>query len=406
MKTFIEGSKAVAEAIIVCKPNVISAYPITPQTHIVEELSKMVADGRIKAEFVNVESEFSAASVVLGASATGARSYTATTSQGLFLMGEVLFNISGLRLPVVMTCANRAVSSPINIWNDQQDSLSMRDCGWIQLYAEDNQEALDLHLQAYKIAENKDVLLPVMVCMDGFILTHSYEPVELISQDEADKFLPPYTPEYYLTPDKPITMGAMVGPDAYMETRFQMYESMQNASRIIEDTANEFNNQFGRYYGGLIDTYKLEDAEIAIVSLGSVIGTIKDSVDILRGNGEDIGVLKIRAYRPFPKNEIYDALKNVKKVYVIEKAVSIGLGGIVANEVRSAFYGKPNKPEICGCICGLGGRDITVDTILNIIKDSSINMSGDQFIELKKELIEDTESTTESTKEEVAGANA
>ena len=388
MEKFIEGSKAVAETVAICRPKVISAYPITPQTHIVEELSKIVANGQIKAEFVNVESEFSAASVVLGSCATGARSYTATTSQGLFLMVEVLYNISGLRLPIVMTCANRAVSSPINIWNDQQDSLSMRDCGWIQIYAEDNQEASDLHLQAYKIAEDKNVLLPVMVCMDGFILTHSYDAVELISQEDADKFLPPYKPDYFLTPDNPVTMGAMVGPEAYMETRYQMYESMQNSAKVIENVANEFNNQFGRYYGGLTDTYKLEDADIAIVGLGSIVGTIKDAVDILREKGKKVGVLKIRTYRPFPKDEIYDALQSVKKVYVIEKAVAIGLGGIVSNEVRAAFYGKTKKPKICGCICGLGGRDITVDTIRNILKDKSLNMSGDQFIELKKELIE------------------
>lgn len=387
--TFTEGSKAVADTVAVCKPHVISAYPITPQTHIVEELAKIVASGRINSEFVNVESEFSAASVVLGASATGARSYTASTSQGLFLMGEVLFNISGLRLPVVMTCANRAVSSPINIWNDQQDSLSMRDCGWIQLYAEDNQEAIDMHIQAYKIAENMDVMLPVMVCIDGFILTHSYEPVELMPQDEADKFLPPFNPEYSLTPDKPVTMGAMVGPEAYMETRYQMHDSMLNASKVIEDVANEFNSQFGRYYGGLIDTYKLDDAETAIVSLGSVLGTIKDAVDTLRNDGENVGILKIRSYRPFPKKKIYEALKGVKKVYVIEKAISVGSGGIISNEVRTAFYGKSKRPKICGCICGLGGRDITVDTITNIIKDSSLDMSGDQFIDLNRELLDE-----------------
>lgn len=395
MKTFIEGSKAVAEAVAVCKPNVISAYPITPQTHIVEELASMVADGRVKAEFVNVESEFSAASVVLGASATGSRSYTATTSQGLLLMTEVLFNISGLRLPVVLTCANRAVSAPINIWNDQQDSLSLRDCGWIQIYAEDNQEAHDLHIQAYKIAENKDVLLPVMVCMDGYVLTHSYEPVELISQDEADKFLPPYKPEYYLTPENPLTFGAMVGPDEYMETRYMMYEAMKNAGQVIEDVANEFNNQFGRFYGGLIDTYKIEDAEIVVVSLGSVLGTIKEAVDKSRKEGKKIGVLKIRTFRPFPKKEVYDALKEASKVFVIEKAVSIGLGGIVANEVRASFYGQGKTPKICGAICGLGGRDITVDTILNIINNKSIDWSTDQFIELKQDLISDVKEVAE-----------
>ncbi len=402
MKTFLEGSQAVAEAVALCRPSVISAYPITPQTHIVQELATMVANGKVKSEFVNVESEFSAASVVLGSEATGARSYTATTSQGLFLMGEVLFNISGMRLPIVMTCANRAVSSPINIWNDQQDSLSMRDCGWIQIYAEDNQEAHDMHLQAYKIAENKDILLPVMVCMDGFVLTHSYSPVELIQPDEADKFLPPFKPDDFLTPEKPITMGAMVGPDAYMETRFQLHDAMQKSAKVIEDVANEFNEQFGRYYGGLVDPYKLDDAETVIVSMGSVLGTIKESVDALRNEGEKIGVLKIRAFRPFPKDSIYDALKGAKRVIVIEKAMSAGQGGIVSNEVRAAFYGKTKKPKICGCICGLGGRDITIDTITNIVKDSSLDQSGDQFIGLKKELLEDAE----SDKPEVATANA
>ncbi|MGR3219539.1 MAG: transketolase C-terminal domain-containing protein, partial [Candidatus Anammoxibacter sp.] len=235
------------------------------------------------------------------------------------------------------------------------------------------------------------VLLPVMICMDGFVLTHSYEAIELISQEEADKFLTPYKPDYFLTPDKPVTMGAMVGPEAYMETRYQVYEGMQNAAKVIEDVADEFKNRFGRHYGGLTDSYKLEDADIAIVSLGSVIGTIKDAVDILREKGKKVGVLKIRTYRPFPKDEIYDELQHVKKIYVIEKAVAIGMGGIVSNDVRAVFYGKTKRPKICGCICGLGGRDITIDTIRNILKDKSLNMSGDQFIELKRELIEDVD---------------
>ncbi len=395
MKTFIEGSRAVADAVTVCRPKVISAYPITPQTHIVEELAKIVANGKVKAEFVNVESEFSAASVVLGSCATGARSYTATTAQGLFLMAEVLFNISGMRLPIVMTCANRAVSAPINIWNDQQDSLSMRDSGWIQLYAEDNQEALDMHLQAYKIGENKGVLLPVMVCMDGFILTHSYEPVELISQEDADRFLPSYQPEDYLNPDNPVTMGAMVGPEAYMETRYLMQEAMENSVKVIEDVANEFNNQFGRYYGGLIDTYKLEDAETVIVSLGSVLGTVKDAVDSLREKGEKVGVLKVRSFRPFPKDAICEALKGAKKVHVLEKAVSIGMGGIVSSEIKAAFCGKTGVPEIVGSIIGLGGRDITVETIIGILNGSG-DSSYDQFIDIKKELVEDPEPSDEA----------
>ncbi len=386
-RTFTEGSKAVAETIRVCRPNVISAYPITPQTHIVEELSAMVANDLLKAEYVNVESEFSAASVVLGASATGARTYTATTSQGMLLMTEVLFNISGMRLPVILTCANRAISSPINIWNDQQDSISVRDAGWIQLYAEDIQEASDLHLQAFKIAEHPDVLLPVMVCMDGFILTHAYEPVDLISQEEADEFLPPYKPQYYLTPKNPLTYGAMLGPDAYMESRYQLDKALADSSRVIVDVANEFKNKIGRYQGTLIDPYKTEDAEIVLVAMGSIISTIKEAVDTLRNEGRKVGVLKIRSFRPFPKEEICNALKGAKDVLVMDRAFSPGHGGVLTTEIRAAFCGREAVPQIKGHIIGLGGRDINVDTILNVIKDRAGVGREDKFVDLKEALI-------------------
>jgi pyruvate ferredoxin oxidoreductase alpha subunit len=385
--TFVEGSVAVAKAVAVCRPHVISAYPITPQTHIVEHLSELVADGELKSEYVNVESEHSAASVVLGASATGARTYTATTSQGFLLMVEVLFNIAGMRLPVVMTCVNRAVSAPINIWNDQQDSLTARDSGWIQLYAEDNQEAADMHLQAFKIAENKDIMLPVMVCMDGFVLTHSFEPVELISQADADKFLPPYKPQYYLTPKNPLSFGTMVGPDGYMETRYFIEKTMRASLQVISDVATEFHNQFGRFQGGLIDTYKVEDASLVLVSMGSVIGTVKDVVDELRAKGQKIGVMKIRTYRPFPKEEIYKALNHVKEIAVLEKAVSLGYGGILVNEVKSVFYGKPKTPKINGFVVGLGGRDITVDTIHQIIREAVKAATEEKFVGLNEALI-------------------
>jgi len=385
--TFVEGSVAVAKAVAVCRPHVISAYPITPQTHIVEHLSELVADGELKSEYVNVESEHSAASVVLGASATGARTYTATTSQGFLLMIEVLFNIAGMRLPVVMTCVNRAVSAPINIWNDQQDSLTARDSGWIQLYAEDNQEAADMHLQAFKIAENKDIMLPVMVCMDGFVLTHSFDPVELISQADADKFLPPYKPQYYLTPKNPLSFGTMVGPDGYMETRYFIEKTMRASLRVISDVATEFHNQFGRFQGGLIDTYKVEDASLVLVSMGSVIGTVKDVVDELRAKGQKIGVMKIRTYRPFPKDEIYKALNHVKEIAVLEKAVSLGYGGILVNEVKSVFYGKPKTPKINGFVVGLGGRDITVDTIHQVIGEAVKTATEEKFVGLNEALI-------------------
>ena len=385
--TFIEGSVAVAKTVAVCRPHVISAYPITPQTHIVEHLSELVADGELKSEYVNVESEHSAASVVLGASATGARTYTATTSQGFLLMIEVLFNIAGMRLPIVMTCVNRAVSAPINIWNDQQDSMTARDSGWIQLYAEDNQEASDMHLQAFKIAENKDIMLPVMVCMDGFVLTHSFDPIELISQEQADKFLPPFKPEYYLTPKNPLSMGTMVGPEAYMETRYFIEKTMRASLQVISDVATDFHNQFGRFQGGLIDTYKVEDATLVLVAMGSIIGTIKDIVDELRAKGQKVGVLKVRSYRPFPKDEIYKALNHVKEIAVVEKAVSLGYGGILVNEIKSVFYGKPKTPKINGFILGLGGRDITIDTIHQVIKETSKAASEEKFVGLNEALI-------------------
>lgn len=386
-RTFTEGSKAVAETVRVCRPNVISAYPITPQTHIVEELSTMVANGQLKAEFVNVESEFSAASVVLGASATGARAYTATTSQGMLLMAEVLFNISGMRLPVVLTGVNRAVSAPINIWNDQQDSISVRDAGWIQLYAEDIQEASDMHLQAFRIAEHPDVLLPVMVCMDGFVLTHAYEPVELITQEQADEFLPPYNPQYYLSPKNPLSYGAMLGPDAYMEARYQLDEALAGSARIIEDVAREFKDKIGRYQGALIDTYMTEDAEIILIAMGSIISTIKEAVDNLRSEGQRVGVLKIRSFRPFPKDEVYQALKSAREALVLNRAFSPGHGGVLTTEVRDALCGRGAVPEVKGYIIGLGGRDMGVQTILNVISERAEVGREDRFVDLKEALI-------------------
>ncbi|MEE9200103.1 MAG: transketolase C-terminal domain-containing protein [Candidatus Brocadiales bacterium] len=387
-RTFTEGSKAVAEVIRVCRPNVVSAYPITPQTHIVEELSAMVANGRLKAESVNVESEFSAASVVLGASATGARTYTATTSQGMLLMTEVLFNISGMRLPVVLTCANRAVSAPINIWNDQQDSISVRDAGWIQLYAEDIQEAADLHLQAFRIAEHPDVLLPVMVCMDGFVLTHSYEPVDLVSQEEADEFLPPYRPEYYLTPKDPLTYGAMLGPEAYMESRYQLDKALRDSSRMIVEVAGEFKKKIGRYQGALIDTYKTEDAEVILVAMGSVLSTIKEAVDKLRDEGgQKVGVLKVRSFRPFPKEEVYSALEGASDVLVMDRAFSPGSGGVLTTEVKATFCGRKSTANIKGHIIGLGGRDMTVESILNVINDRAVVSGQDKVVDLNESLL-------------------
>lgn len=387
MKKVIEGSMAVAEAVKVCRPHVISAYPITPQTHIVENLSQFVADGDLKSQFVNVESEFGAASVILGASATGARAYSTTTSQGLLLMAEVLFNIAGLRFPVVITCANRAVSAPINIWNDHQDAMTIRDSGWIMLFAEDNQEAADMHLQAFKIGEHPEIMLPVMVNMDGFILTHAFEPIEFMDQKMADEFLPPFKPELYLTPKNPLTFGVLAEPDWYMETRYRLQKAIESSSDMIEEVADQFKKTFGRYQGGLVEKYRLDGAETVIVSMGSVVGTIKEVVDALRDKGKKVGVLKIRAFRPFPKEAIYDALKNVKNVIVMEKAISLGATGILYDEIKAALYGRASQPKVSGFIAGLGGRDIPTESIVKVIEKGEAEVSDNVFVDLKENLI-------------------
>jgi pyruvate ferredoxin oxidoreductase alpha subunit len=387
MRKVIEGSMAVAEAVKVCRPHVISAYPITPQTHIVENLSQFVADGELKSQFINVESEFGAASVVLGASATGARAYSTTTAQGLLLMVEVLFNIAGLRLPVVITCANRAVSAPINIWNDQQDAMTVRDSGLILLFAEDNQEAADMHLQAFKIGEHPEIMLPVMVNMDGFILTHAFEPIELIDQKMADEFLPPYKPELYLTTKNPLTFGILAEPDWYLESRYRLQKAIEASADMIEEVANKFNKTFGRYSGGLVENYRLDGAETAVVSMGSVVGTIKEVVDELRDKGKKVGVLKIRSYRPFPKKAVYDALKNVKNVIVIEKAISLGASGMLYDDIKAALYGKPTQPKVSGFIAGLGGRDIPKESIVKVIEKGETSIVENGFVDLKESAI-------------------
>jgi len=370
VRTILEGSKAVAEAVRLCRPNLVCAYPITPQTHIVEELSRMVAEGRLDAGYVLAESEFGAASIVLGGSAVGGRAYTATSSQGLLLMVEVIFNIAGLRLPVVMTCANRAVSAPINIWNDQQDAVSIRDSGWIQLFVEDNQEAVDTHIQAFKIAE--ELMIPVMVCMDGYVLTHTWEPVDLPEQEEVDRFLPPYDPPYKLDPDDPFTMGEMVGPDAYMETRYHVHMDMMEARSVIRRVCEEYREVFGRGGTGLIDAFDCEDADVVLVSMGSLLGTMRDAVDELREEGLKVGLVKVRCFRPFPKEAIHDAIKGSQVVGVIEKDISLGLEGTLCSEIRAAFCGE-ESPEISSFIMGLGGRDITKEEIKRVARDLAAN---------------------------------
>ncbi len=383
----LEGSKAVSEVVGLCKPNVISAYPITPQTHIVEYLAEMVAEGRLKAEYINVESEHSAASACLGASLTGARTYTATTSQGLLLMLEVLYNISGLRLPVILTCTNRAISSPLNIWNDHQDAITLRDTGWIQFFAEDIQEAVDLHIQAYKIGEDRRVMLPVVVSMDGFLLTHTFEPVEVPKQEDVDRFLPRFNPEYYLTPKNPLTFGSFAEPDKYMEVRYALNEILNKSRSVIIEAAKEFEKVFGRFSGDLIEEYNTKDAEIVMVGMGSIVSSMKEVADELGQKNEKIGVLKIRSYRPFPDKEIVSSLKDKKIVIILEKAISLGYGSILANEIKSALYNLPNAPRINSFIAGLGGRDISKETIKKVVERSKKEKIDFEFVDLNKEIL-------------------
>lgn len=390
----VEGSYAVAHAAKVCRPNVISAYPITPQTHIVEDLSQFIADGEIpNCEYINVEAEFSAISALIGASAVGARTYSATTSQGLLLMHEALFNTSGMRLPVVMTVANRAISAPINIWNDHQDAIAQRDTGWIQLYVEDVQEACDTLPQLYKIAEDNEIMVPGMVCMDGFILSHVYEPVVLLEQELTDNFLPPFQPDDILDPEDPKTFGAFAAPDTYEEFRYLHEQAMQKALPKIEAIAKEFEEVFGRYHGGLIDGYMLDDAEIIIMSMGSILGTVKDVVDEYRAKGEKIGVLKVRSFRPFPKEQICEAVKNAHAVVVLDKNISIGTNeGALFTETKSCLYNSKVRVPVIGYTIGHGGRDIRVESIAKVIeKTKKVAKSGitveSQFLDLKEELL-------------------
>ena len=380
-----EGSHAVAEAVALCRPQVICAYPITPQTHIVEGLGEMVKSGELAhCEFINVESEFAALSVAIGASAAGVRTYTATSSQGLLFMAEAVYNAAGLGLPIVMTIGNRAIGAPINIWNDHSDSMSMRDAGWIQLYAETNQEALDLHIQAFRLAE--ELSCPVMVCMDGFILTHAYERVDIPTQQEVDAYLPRYEPRQILDPADPVSIGAMVGPEAFMEVRYLSHHKQLRALTLIPHLAAEFQKRFGRNSGGLIRTYRSEDAETIVVALGSVNGTIQEVVDEMRAEGSRIGSVSISSFRPFPLAPLREALRRAKRVVVLEKCLAVGLGGIVSDGVRKSLSGIVLNGYTV--IAGLGGRAITRGSLKRLFEDAERDeLEQVTFLDLNADVI-------------------
>ncbi len=369
----MEVSIAAAEAVKQANVDVISAYPITPQTHVVEHLSELVANGELDAEFFCVESEHSALSVCLGSEATGARSFTCTSSQGLALMSEITYIASALRLPIVMIISNRTLSAPINIWNDHSDVMSIRDCGWIQFFAENGQDVYDHVFIAYRLGEDRNVLLPVIINMDGFTLSHVIEPIELIDQEKIDQFLPPYKPVLSLHPDRPVTMGGIALPGIFTETKKAQEMAIQSSMPKILETWEAFGEMTGRYYHP-IETYKAEDAETLLVTMGSFGETASAAVDKMREEGRSVGLVKIRLWRPFPFDALKNASLNAKQLVVIDRAISVGACGPVASEVKAALYGEVQRPSVYNFVAGLGGRDVAPSDFIKMVDKAEIEI--------------------------------
>ena len=369
----MEVSIAAAEAVKQANVDVISAYPITPQTHVVEHLSELVANGELDAEFFCVESEHSALSVCLGSSATGARSFTCTSSQGLALMSEITYIASALRLPIVMIIANRTLSAPINIWNDHSDVMSIRDCGWIQFFAENGQDVYDHVFIAYRLGEDRNVLLPVIINMDGFTLSHVIEPIELIDQEKIDQFLPPYKPVLSLHPDRPVTMGGIALPGIFTETKKAQEVAIRSSMPKILEMWKAFGEMTGRYYHP-IETYKAEEAETLLVTMGSFGETASAAVDKMREEGRSVGLVKIRLWRPFPFDAFKKASLNAKQLVVIDRAISVGACGPVASEVKAALYGEVQRPSVYNFVAGLGGRDVTPSDFVKMVDKAEIEI--------------------------------
>ncbi|MGB9699431.1 MAG: transketolase C-terminal domain-containing protein [Thermodesulfobacteriota bacterium] len=368
MKKIMVGNHAVSWGVMLARAEVISAYPITPQTTIVEELSVLCADGRLNAKFIPVESEHSAMACCIGAAATGVRTFTATSSQGLALMHEMLHWASGARLPIVMANVSRALGSPFNIWGEQSDSLAQRDTGWLQIYCESNQEVLDTVIQAFKIAER--VYLPVMLVLDAFILSHTAEPVDIPEQEVIDFFLPPYRPQWRLDPQDPRTFSCVATPDYFMEFRYKMHQAMLASKEVCRQVDEEFGRLLNRQYG-LIEPYYCEDAEVILITAGSVTSTARVAIDELRQEGHKVGLLKLRLFRPFPKEEIKEIVKNAEKLAVLDRNLSAGIGGIFAQEMRAALANWENHPMVYSYIAGLGGRDVTLPAIKEVLHRTS-----------------------------------
>lgn len=368
MKLVITGNHAAAYAVKLCKPHVIAAYPITPQTEIVEKLANMVADNELSAEFIKVESEHSAMAACIGASAAGSRAFTATSSQGLALMHEMLHWAANSRLPIVMVNVNRAMAPPWTVWADQTDSLAQRDTGWLQFYCENNQEILDTVIQAYKISEK--ISLPSMVSLDAFFLSHTSEPVEIPVQEKVDKFLPKFNPEYKLDLANPTAFGGLVTAEWYYELRYKIQQAMLGAKNVIEVVGKDFGEVFGRSYG-LIEEYNTAGADIIFAVSGSMASTAKEAVDFLRKKNKKAGLIKIRVFRPFPNEAVKDAVKKAKAVCVLDRNISLGNEGIFFTEIKAAISNVKQKPAIYGFIAGLGGREVSVEDMIKIVNDVS-----------------------------------
>jgi pyruvate ferredoxin oxidoreductase alpha subunit len=365
----MEVSIAAAEAVALADVDVIAAYPITPQTHVVEHLSELVASGHLDAEFIPVESEHSAMSTCVGSSAAGARTFTSTSSQGYALMSEICYIAASLRLPIVMVTANRALSGPINIWNDHADLMMARDTGWIQTIAENGQEVLDLIFHAFKVAEDHRVLLPVMVNMDGFILSHMIEPMILLDKEEVDSYLPPFKPALRLDPRNPLTIGPVGMPDVYTEAKKAHDEAIKDSKAVVVEAWKEFGDRFGRYYNP-VETYKTEDAEYMLVTMGSISETAMTAVDAMREAGKKVGLVRIRLWRPFPVEELFEAVKGAKALAVIDRAMTLNaVGGAVCGEIKTVLYDRGVHPYVKNFVAGLGGRDVTVQNFDEMIDD-------------------------------------
>lgn len=363
----LEGSFAVAEAVKLARAEAIAAYPITPQTHIVERLAQFVADGELDAEYIPVESEHSAMSACLGTSAVGARTFTATAGQGLELMHEVLYVASSMRLPIVMVVANRALSAPLSVWGDHSDVMAVRDCGWIQLFAENVQQAFDLVLCAFRIGEDPSVLFPVMVHIDGFHLSHVIEPLYLLDQETVDSFLPPYRHPYALCPDKPVTMGDFGPPFIYTEAKKAQDFALRESKKVVEDVLKQFGRISGRSYK-LVEGYRADDAEVLLVCLGSFSETAMMAVDQMRDDGERVGLVRLRLWRPLPAEELCEAVAGAKVLIVLDRSISPGALPPLCTEIRAALYSLETRPKVVSFVGGLGGRDINAEDFVGLVR--------------------------------------